>query len=142
MQAAAQIKLSVHVLANTLKSVVSQPTEFEINSDEDVHYFFHEAELCLQNDSLNEEQTCDGPLWYLVRYIIRTFGVSTLFKISNDDTFNWILPYDIFPEEPFVDQGAVYNPVYENIRSAIIRATKGDFDELAKQIEVISDFLI
>ena len=142
MRAVAQIKLSVHVLANTLKSFVIQPVELEINGDEDVHYFFHEAEMYLQNDSLNEEQTCDGPLWYLVRYIIRTFGVSTLFKIFNDDTFNGVLPYDIFPKEPFMDQGAVYNPVYENIRSAIIRATKGDFDELAKQIEVIINFLI
>ena len=142
MQAVAHIKLSVHILANKLKSVVSHPIEFEISGDEDVRYFFRESEKYLQNDSLNEEQTCDGPLWYLVRYIIRTFGVSTLLEISNNDTFNWVLPYDIFPEEPFMDQGAVYNPVYENIRSAITRATTGDFDVLAKQIEVIIDFLI
>ena len=50
--------------------------------------------------------------------------------------------YDIALQEPFMDLGAVYNPVYENIRSAITRATKGDFDELAKQIEVIIDFFI
>lgn len=98
MQAVAQIKLSVHVLANTLKSVINQSIELEICGDEDLRYFVHEAEKCLQNDSLNEEQTCDGPLWYLVRYIIRTFGVSTLLKISNEDSFNWVLPYDIFPE--------------------------------------------
>ena len=98
LQAVAQIKLSVHVLARTLKSVISQPIELETCSDEDLRYFFHEAEKCLQNDSLNEEQTCDGPLWYLVRYIIRTFGVSTLLEISNKDSFNWVLPYDIFPE--------------------------------------------
>ena len=41
-----------------------------------------------------------------------------------------------------MDQGAVYNPMYEGIRSAITRAAKGDFDELAKQIEVIIDFLL
>ena len=43
-------------------------------------------------------------------------------------------------QEPFMDLGAVYNPVYENIRSAITRANNGDFDELAKQIEVLIDF--
>ena len=165
MQAIAQIKLSVHILANTLKLFISQPIESEIYGDENMRYFFHEAEKCLQNDSLNEEQNCDGPFWYLVRYIIRTFGASTLLEISNKDTFNWVLPYDIFPEvcmlspiyvsmqqhvqhnkyydialqEPFMDQGAVYNPVYESIRSAITSATNGDFDELTKQIEVIID---
>ena len=48
--------------------------------------------------------------------------------------------YDITLQEPFMDLGAVYNPVYENIRSAITRANNGDFDELAKQIEVLIDF--
>ena len=115
MQGVAQIKLSVHVLANTLKSVISQPIELEISGDEDVHYFFHEAEMCLQNDSLNDEQTCDGPLWYLVRYIIRTFGVSTLLEISNEDSFNWVLPYDIFPE-------VCYQFVHECICISIIDA--------------------
>ena len=38
-----------------------------------------------------------------------------------------------------MDLGAVYNPVYESIRSAITSATNGDFDELTKQIEVIID---
>ena len=39
-----------------------------------------------------------------------------------------------------MDLGAVYNPMYESIRSAITRANNGDFDELAKQIEVLIDF--
>ena len=42
----------------------------------------------------------------------------------------------IYIKELIVDTAAVYNPAYESIRSAITRATKGDFNELNVKMEV------
>lgn len=35
-----------------------------------------------------------------------------------------------------MDTAAIYNPVYEKVRSVISRATKGEFDEITKLTEV------
>ena len=95
LQAVAQIMISIHVLADILKE---QSPRLGLTISENSCYFVREAEKWLQNDSLNDKKTSNGPIWYLVRYIIRTFGVSTLFKISKIDTLEWVLPFDDFPQ--------------------------------------------
>ena len=94
LQAAAQIMVSIHILVNTMEVV--QSSDLEITNQENTRYFICEAEKYLPNHSYNEEQTSNGPIWYLVRYIIRTFGVSTLLKISK--AYKWVLPYDDSPK--------------------------------------------
>ena len=154
--------ISIHVLAHILRD---QSSGLGLTVNQNTHFFIHEAENCLQNDSLNDKKTSNGPMWYLVRYIIRTFGVSTLFKVSEIDTLEWVLPFDDFPQvcsqytnyilkantkitnillfqKSFVDSAAIYNPIYGEIRSVITRATKNDFAELIKLTEVMNWLLL
>ena len=95
LQAVAQIMISIHVLGDTLKD---QSSGLELNVNENTRYFIREAEKCLRNDSLNDEKTSSGPIWYLVRYIIRTYGVSTLLNISKIDMLDWVVPHDNFSQ--------------------------------------------
>lgn len=95
LQAVAQIMISIHVLVDTLRD---QSSGLELEVNENTRYFIREAEKCLRNDSLNDERTSNGPIWYLVRYIIRKFGVSMLLKISKIDTLEWVLPHNSFSQ--------------------------------------------
>ena len=93
LQAVAQMMISIHVLVDTLRDQFSG-----LKVNENTRYFIRKAEEYLKNDSLNDKRNSNGPIWYLVRYIIRTFGVSTLFEVSKIDTLEWVLPFDDFPQ--------------------------------------------
>ena len=68
----------------------------DMETDPDVIYLFDEAESYCLSDDLNDDQTTEGPFWYLIRYIIRTFGSISLMKIFRNNYFKWILPSENF----------------------------------------------
>uniref|UniRef100_A0A1X7USC7 Uncharacterized protein n=1 Tax=Amphimedon queenslandica TaxID=400682 RepID=A0A1X7USC7_AMPQE len=129
--AVAKFTKGLEVLAKNIHESVHSPF-FDMEADP---YLFNVAKsYCLSSD-LNDDQTTEGPFWYLIRYIVKIFGSISLMRIFRNIYFKWILPAENFrQDEEFMDIVAVYNPTYQAIRSAVSRATKGDFDELNQTV--------
>ena len=93
--AVAKFTKGLEILAKKMHEFV-HCSFFDMESDPDVNYLFNEAEkYCLSAD-FNDDQTTEGPFWYLVRYIIKTFGSISLMKIFRNNYFKWILPSENF----------------------------------------------
>uniref|UniRef100_A0A1X7U225 AAA+ ATPase domain-containing protein n=1 Tax=Amphimedon queenslandica TaxID=400682 RepID=A0A1X7U225_AMPQE len=131
--AVAKFTKGLEVLAKKIHESI-----FYMEADPDVIYLFDEAQSYCLSDDLNDDQTTEGPFWYLIRYIIRTFGSISLMRIFRNNYFKWILPSENFKDEEFIDFVAVYNPTYQDIRSAISRATTGEFDELDQAVKSLN----
>lgn len=87
MFAIANIKMSAQNLAIKMKESSSMDEE-----SHETNYFFNEAEKCFQFQDFNNSQSATGPLFYIIRYIARKFGISTLMNIIQNENFLWILP--------------------------------------------------
>ena len=85
LKAIAQIHHSCQTLAMALH-------KFSAVNESDMVYF---SEL-LSKDELNDDASCTGPFWYLLRLIAKKYGLSTLIKASNSTEFDWITSHEIF----------------------------------------------
>lgn len=93
--AVAKLTKALQVLAKRLNESACNPS-FNMDTDPNASYLFTEAEQYCQSSEINDDQTTSGPLWYLIRYIIRTFGSISLMRILQNDYFKWILPSEDF----------------------------------------------
>lgn len=97
----AKLTKALQVLAKKLNETSRNPF-FNMDADPDASYLFSEAKDFCTSSEVNDEQTTSGPLWYLIRYIIRTFGSISLMKILQNDFFKWIMPSDDFHQVCFL----------------------------------------
>ena len=93
--AVAKLTKGQEVLAKKIHESVYS-SSFDMDADAAVAYLFSEAKKYCQSADLNDHQTTEGPFWYLIRYIIRTFGSMSLMKIFKNSYFKWILPSENF----------------------------------------------
>lgn len=89
--AVAKLTVALQVLAAKVYEVVRYSLDFN-GIDDNTSYLFSKAEKYCPSDCLNDTQTASGPLWYLMRYIVRKFDTTTLRKVLENKNFQWILP--------------------------------------------------
>lgn len=88
--AVAKLTKALQVLAKKLKELACN-SSYDIDADPNTSYFFNEAQQYCQSREVNDDQTASGPLWYLIRYIVRTYGSISLKEILSNDHFKRIL---------------------------------------------------
>jgi hypothetical protein len=131
MLGVAKLRLSIELLASKLVESIMAPTDV----NEDTQYLFTEAERRLTSAStINDEQSGSGPMWYLLRYIVRKYGICTLLKLADDDNYRWIVPKHLNKDVTYFDFVSIYNPKYQTIRSAVSRAANENTEELKKEL--------
>ena len=101
--AVAKITKALQVLAKILNERACIQS-FDMDADPNTSYFLSEAKQCCQFSEVNDGQTASGPLWYLIRYIVRTYGSISLEKILNSDCFQWILPSEDYRQVTICSQ--------------------------------------
>lgn len=92
--AIAKLTIALQILAEKLRDAVYNSMDF----NNPANYLFEEAEKYCTIVEINDTKTASGPLWYLVRYIVRKFGSTALLKILESDYFKWILPSEDYRE--------------------------------------------
>ena len=78
----AQLMLCCEILAKTL-------CEDNSNDSANVVLFWDECERHLLDKGINNSDLYTGPYWYLVRYIVRRYGVSKLLQVP-EHSISWI----------------------------------------------------
>lgn len=89
--AVAQLMYSCQLLA---KTVVDEDYK-SLDSIADVDYFYNKADSVFKE--LNVDTDKSGPLFFLIRFIVRRYGISVLIKLMElqSQQFSWILSLDI-----------------------------------------------
>ncbi|XP_019854153.1 PREDICTED: E3 ubiquitin-protein ligase RNF213-like [Amphimedon queenslandica] len=135
--AIAQLMYSCQLLAKT----VADEDYRSLNSTADVDYFYNKADPVFQKPELNDDADKSGPLFFLIRFVVRRYGISVLTKLMElqYQQFSWVLSSnmdidDSLKERQFVNYGAIYQPQYQKFYEAISEATTvtGDFKALEK----------
>ena len=104
--AVAKLTKALQFLAKKLNESVCNPS-FDMDADPDTRYFLYEAEHYCQSIEVNDDQTASGPLWYLIRYVVRTYGSISLEKILNNYFFEWILPFEDYRQVMICSQSYI-----------------------------------
>ncbi len=87
LKSIAQIHYSCQTLAEALDdlSVVDDDTS-------GIDYFSR----LLSKEVLNDDASSTGPFWYMLRLIVKKYGLTTLIEASQSPQFDWITDHEIF----------------------------------------------
>ena len=102
--AVARLQVSAQILATKMKEV----TEAD-SIDSDTQYFCNQIEKIFTSPTLNDSQSSNWPLLYIMRYIVRKFGISTLLKFSDDENYSWIIPNELITVQVYYEISYFYS---------------------------------
>lgn len=91
--AVAQIMHSCQLLAKTIADKKYRSSVELAN----LEHFYTQVEFEFQASDLNDDASKSGPLYFLLRFLVRRYGVSALTNIIENQfqQLSWILPSDI-----------------------------------------------
>ena len=88
LKAVAQISFSISNFASLLNK------NYKDFDDANIQYFIQTTKQLFWSD-IKEHSTSNGPVWFLICFIVRHFGLSFLLKLADlNSKFRWILPVD------------------------------------------------
>ena len=102
--AVARLQVSAQILATKMKEV----TEAD-SIDSDTQYFCNQIEKIFTSQTLNDNQSSNWPLLYIMRYIVRKFGISTLLNFSDDENYSWIIPKELITVQVYYEISYFYS---------------------------------
>lgn len=91
--AIAQLIYSCQVLAKT----AADEDYRSLNNTDDVDYFYNKVDPVFHNPELNNDTDKSGPLFFLIRFVVRRYGISVLTKLMElqSQQFSWLLSSNI-----------------------------------------------